>query len=369
VSKGNIADMTNYLTSQIQTVVPRCRTFYSADEPGHFLINLHFPVEQQAPPPLDQINLENPAELHQLLRVQLENNRSFWRAREGLQDDYIPAMSPTFGYAEHAAWLGLEVQQQPTTSLACPRYADIAEVPDRLAFSEDAPWARLMRESYAWLRQCKKNDFVLSVRGSMSPMELANTLRGDDLFMDFLEEPEHCHRLMRIITETYPVWYDLLRSWADPVAEGHILSSYLNVWMGPNAIGHLSNDTAMLCSNSIYEEFGFPYENELLRHYKSAFYHVHSEKMHYLPRLVGLQNLKLIQVQDDPQVGSNMKNLEAIFAATGDRALLLSGTANEILQNLELLATRNVYLRAYCDCRDEAEALLAAVREHSSPLN
>ena len=68
-----------------------------------------------------------------------------------MPDDCIPLIAPFFGYAEHAAWLGLKVMLQPATSLAVPAYDDIARVPQELSFSEDAPWVRLMRESYAWL--------------------------------------------------------------------------------------------------------------------------------------------------------------------------------------------------------------------------
>ena len=356
------------LQNQIRSAVPRTRAFFQAAEPGHFLIHAGFPAGKKPAPPLDQLDLENPDDLHLWLGIQLENKRAFWKAREGLPDDYIPSLAPSFGYAEHAAWLGLKVMLQPTTSLPVPIYDDIAQVPRELSFSEEAPWVRLMRDSYAWLKEQQRGDFVLSVRGGASPMELANSMRGDDLFMDFLEEPDHCHRLLNALTELYPSYFNLLRSWADPV-EGGVLSAYLNLWMGPNAIGHLSNDTAMLCSSAVYEEFGFPYEARLLSHYDNVFYHVHSEKMHYLPRLARLPNLRLIQVQEDPQVGSNMKNLEAILEATGDCALMLTGSPEEIIPRLDLLATRNVCLSANCADRNEAESLVAAVRKHSKPLD
>ena len=354
------------LQNQIHSVVDRTRAFLRATEPGHFLVIAGFPAETKTAPPLSRLNLEDPEDLHLWLGIQLENKRAFWKAREGLPDDYIPSIAPFFGYAEHAAWLGLKVLLQPTTSLALPFYDDITQVPEVLSFSEDAPWVRIMCESYEWLKEQRRGDFVLSVRGAASPMELANSMRGDDLFMDLLEEPEHCHRLMNALTELYPAYFNMLRSWADRV-EGGTMSAYLDLWMGPNAIGHLSNDTAMLCSAAVYEEFGFPYEARLLSHYDNAFYHVHSEKMHYLPKLARLPNLRLIQVQEDPQVGSNMKNLEAILKATGDRALMLSGSPGEIIPRLDLLATRNVCLRAWCADRNEAESLVAAVRKHSKP--
>lgn len=360
--------MTTYLQSQIASVVPRTRAYLNARGPGHLLINAFFPVEEKPLPPLDTLVLHDANDLHRWLGLQLENKRAFFQAREGLEDDFIPAMAPSFGYAEHTAWLGLDVLLQPTTSLAKPVYSDISEAPEKLAFSPDAPWVRLMRESYDWLRENQRGDFVLSVRGASSPMELANAMRGDDIFVDFLDEPDHCHRLIGALTDLYPTYLNLLRSWCDPVEDGHILSSYLNVWMGPNAVGHLSNDAAMLCSSSIYEEFGFPYESRLLEHYDNAFYHVHSEKMHYLPLLTKLPNLRLVQVQDDPRVGPNMKNLDAIFAATNSVPLLLAGSPEEIYPQLDRLADRNVYLRAYCANRSEAEALVAVVRKKSKPL-
>ena len=105
------------LSDQIRSVVPRTRAFFRAGDPGYFLVAASFPTEEKSPPPLDRLDLENPDNLHLWLGNQLENRRAFWKAREGLADDYIPSIAPFFGYAEHSAWLGLKVV--PAHDLAC----------------------------------------------------------------------------------------------------------------------------------------------------------------------------------------------------------------------------------------------------------
>jgi hypothetical protein len=236
-----------------------------------------------------------------------------------------------------------------------------------LRFSEEDRWFRIMRSSYDHLRLRKDGTFVLSMRGTMTPMDVASAVRGDGLFTDFLLEPAFCHELMETLTAAIPWYYEHLWSWADDVAGGRVFRHF-GPWLPPGTIGHLANDTAMLCSPRVYEEFGFPYEARLLEPYAAAFYHVHNESLHYVPRLAGLPRLALLEVTDDPKTVPCIEDLDRILGATGRANLMLHATSDQVRQRLDELQDRNVYLVVSCQDRADAEDILAFTRDRSKPL-
>ncbi len=351
------------LADRISRVVRRCRAFYSAATPGHFLVLVKFPVKTPASPPLNSLDLDR--DLERWLDALLASARPFWDAVADIDDDRIPAICPWFGIAEHSAWLGMDVRLQEGTSLSVPIVHSPADL-DRLTLSEQTPWFRRMKDSYDYLHSRKDGTFLLSVRGAMAPMELANAIRGNDLFTDFLLEPQFAHRLMAFCTQAERWYYERLVSWCDAVEDGHVMST--GSWMGPRCMGHLANDAAMLCSARIYEEFGFPYEAQLVAGYDTVLYHVHNEKMHFVPRLVQLPGLKLLEVTCDPKTPQPIADLPRIKSFAGDTNLRLVADSDDVRAHLEELKDRNALIEVRCRDRADAQDVLAFVRGMSKPL-
>ncbi len=117
---------TRSLSEHVGRVVARRRAFYAARTPGHFLVNVHFPVETPAIPPLHVFDLDH--QLTAWLDHNLAAARPIWEAKAGLDDDTLPAICPRFGIAEHSAWLGAEVHLQETTCLPVPVLATPADL-------------------------------------------------------------------------------------------------------------------------------------------------------------------------------------------------------------------------------------------------
>jgi hypothetical protein len=352
------------LNEQIERVVNRSQTFYRRPDPGHYLINAEITVDVPAIPPLHEFDLDR--HLTEWLDYALAAARPAWRAKEGLDDDAIPAIRPFFGIAEHSAWLGLDVRLQQDTCLPIPILAETAGV-EALRCSQDDKWFRIMEASYEYLRQQKDGTFVLSMRGTMTPMDVANAVRGDKLFTDFLLQPGFCHELMSYLVGALRWYYQYLWSWADDVHGGRVFGHF-GPWLPEGTMGHLANDTAMLCSPQVYDEFGLPYETRLLEGYRGAFYHVHNEKLHYVPRLANLRGLGLLEVTDDPRTTPCMEDLPRIKDATGSANLLLHATSDQVRTYLDGLGDRNAFLHVTCQDRADAEDVIAFVRDRSKPL-
>jgi hypothetical protein len=352
------------LTEQIERVVSRSRAFYRKAEPGHLLINAEIPVEAPPIPPLDQFDLDR--QLAEWLDYRLAAARPAWQVKQGLDDDAIPAICPFFGIAEHSAWLGLEVRLQETTCLPVPIIHEPSDL-HKLRCSQEDRWFRIMKASYEHLRRQKDGTFVLSMRGTMAPMDLANAVRGDGLFTDFLRQPGFCHELLRYLVGAIQWYLGHLLSWADDINGGRVFRHY-GPWMPAGTIGHLANDAAMLCSPRVYEEFGFPYESCLVDGYQAVFYHVHNEKLHYVPRLAQLPHLALLEVTDDPKTAPCIEDLPRILTATGSVNLMLHATSDQVRRHLGELQERNVFLLVNCQDRADAEDIVALTRDRSKPL-
>jgi hypothetical protein len=175
------------------------------------------------------------------------------------------------------------------------------------------------------------------------------------------------HRLLRFLTTAQPWYYRQLLSWAGMVAGGHVLRAPYG-WVPAHSLGHVSNDAAMLCGTPVYEEFGLPYETELARQFSGVVYHVHNEKLHYLPTLATLPGLALLEITQDPKSARSADDLPRIFAATGGANLQLHFSSDEVRRCLPALAERNVHLDVTCRDRADAQDVIALVRRQSKPL-
>ena len=353
-----------YLGKHIQDVVNRSTAFYQKNESGHFLVNAKIADKALEIPPFYDFDLDS--ELEKFLECELESAKCKWKAKEGIDDDSIPAIAPYFGIAEHSAWLGLDAVIQENTSFPIPAVNTIDDL-NKLSCSEGNKWFLYMKRAYDYLRSRKDGSFVLAVRGIMTPMDIANAVCGDKLFEDFLLESEYCHQLMEYFTAALRWYYPYVLSWSDNVENGYIFNCGEG-WMPKGTIGHLSNDTAMLCSPKIYKNFGMPYEKEQVKDYSNVLYHVHNEKMHYFPELVKLQNLSMLQISYDPKTVKPINNLNEIYKVTGNVNLMLDATCNEVVNNIEMLKKRNVFLQVECNNKKEAVEIIKFIRGHSKKI-
>ena len=356
--------MTPELEQHMERVARRSNAFFNAKKPGHFLLWTEVPWEKKEIPPFYKFDLDH--QLHEFIDYQLENNKILWQAKSGLDDDTIPLMVPWFGISEHSAWTGADVHFQKDTSLPIPFIKSIDDV-EAMNLCTENKWFRRMQQGYDYLRSKKDGSFVLGVRGTMAPMDIANAIRGDELFTDFILNPELVHLLMKKLTSLIPQYYSHMLSWADDLLGGHAYFFH-HGWMPGNTIAHLSNDAAMLCSPQIFDEFAFEYEKELVAPYKHVLYHVHNQKMHFIPRLIEMPQLSLLEISTDPNTVEPLDDLENIFSLTGSTNLMLHCDSDLLRKRIDELTERNVFLHVWCKDYKDAKEVIAMVRDKSELL-
>lgn len=354
------------LQAHMDRVVRRSRRFFEAATPGHFLVHAYVPFDEPPVRALCDFDIEQ--QLTEWLDYQLDIATARWRAKEGLDDDHIPSLCPTFGMAEYSAWLGMEVQLQRDTCLPLPLVHRPADL-DRLAFSTSARWFQYLQRGYQHLQARKAGRYVVSFGGMIGPMDMANAVRGDDFFLDVLLDPDFAHRLLRRMVEASRWFFDHLLGWCDPVADGYVYQ-FGGFWLPGARPGHLTNDPAMMCGSEVYEAFGFPYERELAATYTGSLYHVHNANLRMVPRVAALPELRVLQISNDPKTTPVPEDLPRLYALTPPSLpLMMHATSDQIRAHLPELKQRNICLRVPCRDRADADDIVALVRRESRGLD
>lgn len=349
------------LESRVKNIISKTRLFYEAESPGHFLVRTSFPVELPPVPDLRTVDMEKDKEM--FLKAWLKMYKAVWESKKDVGDDEIPAIFPRYGIAEHSAWMGQEVIPQSDTNHPVELLGSLTET-DKIDLTGNTPWFRYMKESYEILRWMQDGTFLLAPRGAMAPMELANVLRGNDMLMDFILNPDDSRKLISLLTEAGKWYYRHILEWSDEIEGGNTFA-YGYGW-AENCFGHLSNDTAMMCAPDVYNEFGLPYEIELTKGYDSVIYHAHSAGLHFLDQVAEIPNLKLLEISEDPTAPEPIETLETIYASTpGINHFMIHGTPDQFKENIHKLKQRNIFCDVLCRTENEAKEMVRFINRHS----
>jgi hypothetical protein len=101
------------------------------------------------------------------------------------------------------------------------------------------------------------------------PFDIAEQSRGHDMLTDFYEDPEFVHHLMRQATRAYIAISRLCKEiQGEPLRAGNAVSNY----MDPGGV-RMCDDSGILVSPPIFEEFIQPYQIEAFEHFGGGWLH------------------------------------------------------------------------------------------------
>lgn len=301
-----------------------------------------------------------PEESHAYLEACIGRDREKWSYRDMLEDDTIPTMKPFFGIAIHTAFVGGEVKFGGNTSYHTPMLDSLEEAAD-LQLSEENQYLQLLLDGMEYLKKRGEGEgFYASLRGGDSPQDIANALRGNDLFIDYYEEEENVDGFMEFCLKAARWTWEHQTAIIEPVGNGRISGEA--VWMPGNSIGHLSEDASSLCSRAMYEQFGKPYTEQLLEDYDSTIVHVHTKGRHSLPAIAQIPQVKLIQLEYDPNEPSPIEVYKANIEVLKDKIIVPIMTTDEIEQNLDFLSQHKQIIQIYAKSMEDAQRAVNLVK-------
>lgn len=268
-----------------------------------------------------------------------------------LDDDLIPWLVPDLGIAIHHTFLmDMPVQFAEWTSWAEHPLAGERgyERMESLRYDPANRWVRVFREMHDFWRTHGRGRCLAITHQHYSPLDLANALRGNELFVDFYDRPDEVHRLLQLCTDAITAFEEDLR----PVVGELMERIGVPFWgaMAPCGSMFVSEDVMDLVGPELASEFGLPWTRKLQERFGilTVHHHMLGRKVH---RVVGQEtHHSLVQVTNDPNCPPAMACVAELAEASGDNALMLDCSAEEILSNLdELKKIRAVLI---CNCQD-----------------
>ena len=150
-----------------------------------------------------------------------------------------------------------------------------------------------------------------------SPLDLANALRGNELFTDFYDCPEQVTELLRRCTATTIAFEADLR---------RMLGARpgLPFWgaLAPADALFVSEDAMDLCGPALAAQWGKPWTARLRDHFGRVAIHHHMLGAPVQSVIGSIARQSLVQISNDPNCPPAAAQLADLAAASGDNALM-----------------------------------------------
>jgi len=290
----------------------------------------------------------------------IEQQLEIIKQHEGIDDDFIPGIDLYYGFGSFGGvYCDSEIVFTKDTSYMEPVIENWNRAPDVL-YSEDRFWSRMFIEAARYLSEKGKGRFMVDAYPSPSPLDVANLLRGNELFTDFYEYPDELKDFLNLSLQAVVENAGMIRKALDNPWGGTFA---FNKWIPDGIL--LLEDAADLCSPQIYREFGMPYTQKVVACMGGAYIHHHSMRRQQYRNLASLNGLFVQQISSDPNCKRPLNDMEILLEEVGNIVVELECTAEEVYINIEDIKKGRVILTVDCSCKDEAHDLVHFVRSHS----
>ncbi|MCL2701918.1 MAG: hypothetical protein FWE88_09555 [Phycisphaerae bacterium] len=284
-----------------------------------------------------------------------------------LDDDMIPWVYPDFGIAIHHAHLfeDLPVRMAEWTSWAPHPLTgpDGFKRTDEIRFNPNNRWIRLIVEMLHYWAEHDDGSYLIIGHGHFSPMDLANALRGNDLFLDFYDSPEELSALMDRCVDAIVDFETLIRTVIGK-QQAEIGTPFWGA-LGPKNAAFISEDVMDMSGPTVSAQWGLPWSRRLRERLGTIMVHHHAMGLPVQRVIAQSMSGSLIQVSDDPNYPPTMETFEKIYAESGDNAIMLDASPQNIIKHIDRLKhTRAILITG--GAMEDVQKAVDAVRSVSN---
>jgi hypothetical protein len=284
-------------------------------------------------------------------------------ASHPFDDDHLPAAKILLGASISLLLRDRPLRQTGHGTTAEPVLKRIEDYRDWPALPEaDNRWWKLVREAR---RHCEARGAVLPFVMPISragPLDLAFELRGPDLYAELVHRPDAVHGLLDAITAA------LLR--IAEATQPETIDVETDVWVGgwgfnvclPGHGGVLTADISCQLSEAMFREFELPRLQQIADRSPCYILHTHGAGKHHYTDYASIENVRMLQLVDDPNYPRAIDDLPAIFERVGLTPILINARPGEIRDRIDLIRQGRVVLRTQVVNDAEARRLMDFVR-------
>lgn len=291
----------------------------------------------------------------------IEQLRIFIQYTESLDSDYIPNINVGLGIALASAYFSnAEIVFGSETSWTHPVIKQWSDLND-LYLSENNFWYQMLEHMTKRIVSQSEGDYVPSSYCYFGPSDMANALRGNDLFYDYYDFPENVHHLMDIGTDAIIWLHERLQKITGSVMDGSVMA---DIWLPGNAL-YLSEDASDLCSREIFNTFNRPYTQKILDHFGSAYIHHHALGKHIHKDIASLNNLNTVELSWDPNRPKPIEDIVNIYRMNPKIPIQTRCTVNDVYEYIDQIKQCKAILMVVVEDLYEAHHVLDFIHRHS----
>ena len=344
----------------VKRKLQRMRRFFCEPGRGKLLVQLCVPGQDLCDAQLLPEHLEGGWQPY--LERRAEQFAAFVEGRAWLDDDWLPVLHPWYGAAELAAYLPARVEFGAGTCWTIPSLPSAREFAPPLI---DAASALLRNhlEVLAFVRSLAEGRFLVGLRGTYSPLEVASALVGSNLLYDLVDSAEALEGLLSAAVEA-AAWHTQRQLEATGLYDGGTVNGYLKLWFPGKCAVHVIEDFACLISTEMFQRFGAPADAQLFARFDGGQVHTHNLGWHQLRAFARIPGILMVEIAEDPNVQPTVERLPELFEAVGEVPVFLTLSADQFRTSVPQLALGNAVVRvAEPLSRREALELLSLARE------
>lgn len=338
----------------------RTKAFYEEKKSG---VQIHIKscasLNIPAAPPLNSFSF--PQDMEHYLDGVFERDYLFARFHEMIEDDFIPSTSPWYGIAEHTAFLGGKVDFTESTTFQHQICENIEEFHD-LKLDRNNFWIRLVVDGIAYMREKWGEYIPIRMRGADGPSDIANAIRGNELFYDIYDDPDELYEMMKFCAKATNFTLDLQRQQATKIADGCI--NGFGIWMPGRCVGHISEDFSTMISREVYEEHFFHALKSCVKGCDMAMLHVHSLGERMIPAFAEVDEIKIMELSSDPNCARAVDVYRKYRDVLNDKVVIVAPTYEELISMEDLFESSRTIIWYYAQDEEDAKRALAAVEKY-----
>lgn len=346
--------------------IRKYKQFFNDKSPGQILATIcpyTFDIDYRAQglawKPLNMWDFEKQSK--EFIEYHIKRLRYFTEYTKNLDSDYIPAISPGMGVGVHSAYYtGAEIVMGDETSWDHPVIKEWEDL-DKLKIDEGNFWFRTLKEMVKFCVDACEGDFAVSTLSNSGPGDMANALRGNNLFYDLYDEPQKVQELFEKSTDAI-IWLEReLRNIAGMINGGVVTA---NMWF-PGQAPYMSEDFADLCSAVLFREYGYKYTQKVIDAFGGAYIHHHAKGFHVHKELASLKNLKMLEISLDPNCSRPVDHLNELFEMNDGLPLMIRCSAQDVYEKIEYMKKGRLVIMLNVDSLEEGREVMKFIRRNS----
>ena len=351
--------------ANIQEKLGRYRAFYEKPQAGQMLVTIPpytYSVSSGSKPKSSSKRAGIPPDDAELIaESNVKWQRHFLEKTREISCDYIPAVGPGYGIGLGSAFFSdADIIPGEETTWVLP-VLDKPEDIDKLHFDPMNRWVRYMREYMQKAVELCEGDYCVSMLAAFAPSDLANALRGNDLFYDLYDSPEQVDHMLHCCVDAMISLYKELKPYTLAPEDGFAAGG---LWMPGKGL-FLSEDASDLCSPEHYRRYFFPQTQRLINEIGGAYIHHHAKGWHIHNDISKLKNLRFLEISWDPKCERPVDHLDEFLELSIDTPLQIRCTLEDLKKYVQQMRQGRIAVMVNVDTQEEAKEAVRLIRKHS----